>query len=59
MATKTRPARVVQFAEIEQRFQLVPLRMFGTSYAAVDYSPGKATRPGCSSRRPAGDRTYP
>lgn len=34
MATKTRPARVIQFAEIEKRFELVPMS-FGKVHPAV------------------------
>jgi hypothetical protein len=39
MAAKTKPARVIQFAEIEQRFRLVPFQLYGinglTTYPAV------------------------
>lgn len=35
MAAKTKPARVIQFAEIEQRFELVPLRITHPPHPAV------------------------
>lgn len=42
MATKTRAARVIQFAEIEQRFELVPLRITVAPRGyARDYKPGR------------------
>jgi hypothetical protein len=39
MAAKAKPARVIQFAEIEKRFRLVPFQLYGinglTTYPAV------------------------
>lgn len=40
MATKKNP-RTVSFAEIERRFELAPLELFGTVHSAVAYTDGE------------------
>jgi hypothetical protein len=40
MAAKTKPARVIQFAEIEQRFRLVPLPPVMGTHPAVGRDDG-------------------
>jgi hypothetical protein len=41
MATKSKPARVIQFAYIQQEFKLAPLALFGTVHPAVAYKDGE------------------
>lgn len=59
MAAKTRPARVIQFAEIEQRFQLVPMTLgLGAFYPAVTRKDDRPDRYSVRVLKSVNGRTY-